>query len=255
MRRLVFNNFIRPQHLVLLTVLLISFLPVFAQSPGYDLFQTGSGSAVSLPNIGSVPLQGVTIQGSTGSTDTIIQRTQSVPPGGGTVAVNVFALFMKSSSPVTFNGQSADVYVTINNTGGVISTGVIPQPDSLAGSNGTVTVRTDGTFDSSITVNADVIFVKAGTSVTNPANYLAHQPAPSVTLTSTNSSWSTSPPSGYPSAGKFPSGGFYPIVINGHLVPPHLHAIAPAKCGGGVLGKTNPVNQRVVEFCVVAVPQ
>jgi hypothetical protein len=247
------NNFVQPLSVVSLAALLLAgFLPALAQSPGYDLFQTGSGSAVSLPGIGSVPLQGVAIQGTTGNTDTIIQRTQSVPPGGGSVAVVVFALFMKSTSPVTFNGQSADVYLTINNTGGVISTSVIPQPDSLAGSKGTVTVRTDGTFDSSITVNADVIFVKAGTSVTNPANYLGHQPAPSVTMTSTNSTWSTSPPSGYPSSGSFPSGGFYPIVVNGHLIPPHVHPIAPAKCAGGVLAKTDISGQAAIKVCVVA---
>jgi hypothetical protein len=254
MRRFASNNLVRPLFVVSLAVLLLAgLLPALAQSPGYDLFQTGSGSAVSLPGIGSVPLQGVAIQGSTGNTDTMIHRTQSVPPGGGTVSVTVFALFMKSSSPVTFNGQSADVYVTINNTGGVISSSVIPQPDSLAGSNGTVTVRPDGTFDSSITVNADVIFVKAGTSVSNPADWLAHQPAPPVTLTSTNSTWSTSPPAGYPGPSGFPSGGFYPIKINGHLVPPHLHAIVPAQCVGVGIG-AHSGNQAVapVKACVVA---
>lgn len=257
MRRFVSNNLVRPLFVLSLAVLLLAgSVPVLAQSAGYDLFQTGSGSAVSLPNIGSVSLQGVAIQGSTGNTDTMIQRTSSVPPGGGNVNVSMYALFMKSTSPVTFNGQSSDVYVTLNNTGGTISTSVIPQPDSLSPSTGSLTVRTDGTFDSSINVNADVIFVKAGTSVTNSANWLGHQAGPSVTMSSTNSTWSTSAPSGYPAPSGFPSGGFYPIKINGHLIPPHVHPIVIAKCpGGGIGAQKNLANQVAtpVQACAIAI--
>ena len=255
MRRFVSNNLVRALFVVSLAILVAGSVPALAQSAGYDLFQTGSGSAVSLPNIGSVPLQGIAIQGSTGNTDTMIQRTTSVPQGGGTVKVSMYALFMKSTSPVTINGQSADVYVTLNNTGGTISTSVIPQPDSLSPSTGSLTVRTDGTFDSSINVNADVIFVKAGASVTNSANWIGHQAGPAVTMSSTNSTWSTTPPAGYPSSGSFPSGGFYPNKINGHLVPPHVHPIVVARCGGVVTAaNTNLGNQATmpVQACVVA---
>ncbi|HET9283851.1 MAG TPA: hypothetical protein VFR24_18025 [Candidatus Angelobacter sp.] len=140
-----------------------------AQSAGYDLFQTGSGTSVDLTSmgVGVVQLQGNSISGAPGNTDTLIQRTQDVPAGGGNVPIAVYALSMKSSSSVTFQGQQADVYVTINNTGGTISTSTLPQPDSLSASSGSLTVRTDGTFDSSLTVNADIIFVKAGASVTD----------------------------------------------------------------------------------------
>ena len=172
------------QDLALIGLLSLCSLPMAAQSSGYDLFQTGSGTSVDLSSLGLgvVKLQGVAIQGSSGNTDTIIHRTQDVPSGGGTVSVNVYALFMKSTSPVTFQGQSADVYVTINNTGGGVSTSTLPQPDSLSASTGSVTVRTDGTFDSNITVNADLIFVKAGTSVGDSANWIGHQAASSTTL-------------------------------------------------------------------------
>jgi hypothetical protein len=170
----------------------------------------------------------VAIQSSTGNTDTIMHRTQDVPSGGGSVPVNVNALFMKNSGGETLNGQPIDVYVTINNSNGAISTSVLPQPDSLSGSNGTVTVRTDGTFDSSITVNADIIFVRAGTSPTNPANYLGHQAAPAIPLSSSNSSWSATPPAGYPSSTSYPSGGFYPRPV--HNGP---HPVVPANCGPG----------------------
>jgi len=212
-----------------------------AQSAGYDLFQTGTGTSVDLTSmgVGVVQLQGNAISGAPGNTDTLIQRTQNVPSGGGTVSVSVYALSLKSSSSVTYQGQSADVYVTINNTGGTIPTSTLPQPDSLSASGGSVTVRTDGTFDSSLTVNADIIFVKAGASVTDTTSYLGHAAAPSTTLTSTNSSWSSTPPSGYPSNPNYPSGGFYPIAVGGggHSTPTHVHGIVPA--------------QKVAHACVV----
>jgi len=215
-----------------------------AQSAGFDLLQTSSGASIDLSSLGLgvVQLQGLPIQGSTGNTDTIMHRTQNVPSGGGTVTVNVNALFMQSTSSVTFNGQSADVYVTINNSGGQISTSVLPQPDSLSASTGTVTVRTDGTFDSNITVNADVIFVKAGTSVTNPSNYLGHQAASAISLTSTNSSWSSTPPPNYPVVNCYPSGGFYPFPkhVGPHPVipgkkPPTRATLVPAESNGAVV--------------------
>lgn len=204
-----------------------------AQSAGYDLFQTGTGTSVDLTSIGVgvVQLTGNPISGAPGNSDTMVQRTAAVPSGGGSVPVSVYALSLKSSSPVTFAGQSADVYVTINNTGGTIPTTTLPQPDSLSASSGNVNVRTDGTFDSNLTINADIIFVKAGTSVTDSTNYLGHQAAPSTTLTSTNSSWSSTPPAGYPSSTTFPSGGFYPVIVGGggHSTPTHVHAVVPAQ--------------------------
>jgi hypothetical protein len=220
--------------LVLNILLLLSLLTacVFAsaQTAGYDLLQTASGASINLTSVGlgNVPLNGVPIQSATGTTDTIMHRTQDVPQGGGTVPLEVTALFMKSASSVTFNGQPVDVYVTINNSGGKVSTSVLPQPDSLSGSTGTMTVRTDGTFDSSFNVNADVIFVKAGTSVTNSANYVGHQPASTISLSSTNSTYTTSAPSGYPNSATFPSGGIYPRPI--HNAP---HPVIPSKCATG----------------------
>jgi len=212
--------------LVVSFTVLLCAMPLSAQSAGYDLLQTGSGASVDLSSVGlgTVPLQGVSIESDLGSTDTIMHRTQDVI-GGGTTPVNVTALFMKSTSSKTFQGQQVDVYVTLNNSGGAISTSVLPQPDSLSASSGTATFRTDGTFDSSITVNADVIFVRAGTSVTNSANYVGHQAASSITLTSSGSSWSSTPPAGYPSSSTFPSGGIYPRPV--HNGP---HPVVPSTC-------------------------
>jgi hypothetical protein len=224
-------------------LLVICYLPATAQTAGYDLLQTGSGASIDLSSVGlgHVPLQGQSIQSSTGTTDTIMHRTQDIPQGGGTSPVQVTAVFMKSTNSVTFNGQPVDVYVTLNNSGGAISTSVLPQPDALSASSGSVTVRPDNTFDSSITVNADVIFVKAGTSVTNSANYVGHQAAPSVTLTSSGSSWSSTPPAGYPSSTTFPSGGFYPRPV--HNGP---HPVIPSTCNTGTLSPNQPTNTQAV---------
>src|ERR1700746_2146069 len=131
---------IRKTHIaVFAAVLLIASL---ACAQGYDVFQTGSGASVDLSSIGLgvVSLVGVPIQSATGNADTIMYRPQAVPAGGGTIPVNLFALLMKSQSSVTYNGQSADVWVTVNNSGGAISTTTIPQPDSLSASSGTLTI-------------------------------------------------------------------------------------------------------------------
>ena len=217
------------RQLIALAVLLCCFaLPALAQTESYDLLQTGSGASVDLSSqgLGTVNLQGVPIMSSLGSTDTIIQRNGN----SGSVSINVYALFMKSTSPVTFSGQSCDVYVTINNSGAnggpSISTSVLPQPDSLSGSTGTMTINSGGTFDSSFTVNADVIFVKAGTSVTSSGNWVGHGAAPSNSMSSTGSSWSSTAPAGYPSNSSYPSGGVYPKPI--HTGP---HPVVPSSCG------------------------
>jgi hypothetical protein len=259
-KALLANN--RPQSLVrfivLATLLLAGSLFASAQGSGYDVFQTGSGASVDLSgiNLGVVSLQGVAIQSSTGNADTIMYRPQAVPSGGGTIPVNLYALFMKSVSPVNYQGHSADVYVTVNATGGTIPTSTLPQPDSLSASSGTITVYpnsqgTGGTFDSSIVINADIILVTAGTSVTNSANYLGHQAAPSITLAQTGSSYSTTAPSGYPlgnasvplgpaaagvvgnaasTGGSMPTGGFYPKPIHNasHPVVPASNCTPPA---------------------------
>jgi len=241
-------------------VLLLSALPLTAQTAGYDLLQTGSGAQVTIAE-GTINLQGQQIDGSLGNTDTIMHRTKDTV-GGGTTPVEVTALFMKSTAPFSHNGTSVDLYVTINNSAGKISTSALPQPDTTS-SSGTVTVYSGGTFDSSISITADLIYVRAGTSVTNSANWVDHKADPSaISLTSTGSSWSASPPSGYPSSSSFPSGGFYPKPV--HTGP---HPVVPASCNsnatpaqpvgtasatkGGALA-TQPGGQIAVKVCAVA---
>jgi hypothetical protein len=219
----------RSRVLLAAALLFAGSLTASAQSPGFDLFHTGDGTTLNLPNIGNVALQGVNIESDLGNTDTITQRLQSVPPGGGDVPVALTALFLKSTNPVTVNGQTVDVYVTVNNSQGLIPTSVLPQPDSLAASTGKVTVNTTGIFICIIIINPDIILVKPGTSVTNPQNWVGHQPGPQVQVSSNQSTWSTNPPAGYPQNPKFPSGGFYIININEIQNPPNIHIIIVAR--------------------------
>src|SRR4051812_37473292 len=84
------------------TLLLACPLVASAQKAGYDLLQTQSGASIDLSSLpgfspSKVPLKGVPICACTGGTDTIMYRTQAVPPGGGNVPLSVIALFLKNS--------------------------------------------------------------------------------------------------------------------------------------------------------------
>lgn len=223
-----------------------------AAAQGYDFFQTGSGASVDLSsmNLGQVSLQGVPIENSTfGNTDTIMYRSAGIPQGGGNVPVSVYALYMESTSPVTYNGQQADVYVTINNSNGAIPQSVLPQPDSLSASTGNLTVYTSSqTFDSSMSVNADLIFVQHGGSPTNPSQVLGSGPAPSVTMGQTGSSYSTTAPPNYPAPSCYPAGGFYPLPV--HKGP---HPVVRGKTGTGK--STTPQSMKPALATCIANPQ
>lgn len=219
-----------------LGALAVSSPAVWAQCNGFDQFQTGSPTQFDLgPGIGVVNFQGVPIASSYGNADTIIQRTPSGTTG--TCNIQVWALFMKSTSPITVNGQSADVYATINNTGGSVSTSVLPQPDPISQATGNLTITSTnssgGTFNSNLPVNADLIFVRAGTSVTNPANIIGHQPGPTKTLVAIQVVFNNTPPPGYP--GCLPADVFYVYKIAG-ANHPHSVLAAVLQCNGTTLG-------------------
>lgn len=200
-----------------------------AQQAGYDLLQTPGGAAIGVPGVSpsTVPLQGVPICACTGQTDTIMHRTAAV---GGHANLTVVALFLKNSVPVTRSGSAVDVYITVNNSDGVIGQNLLPQPDVLPPSTGTLTIRADGTFDSSFTVHADIIIVAAGADVRNPATHIAHMGAAPVTLGANNNVWSALPPAGYPPECYFPANGFYPGGPVPETAPtgPHQHPVVPS---------------------------
>lgn len=232
-------------------VLLVCPLAASAQKAGYDFLQTPpQGAMIDLskvvcppnspptckpfPGIAvqpqKIPLQGVPICPCTGATDTIMHRTQDAV--NGKIPITVVALFLKNSGAVSFNGAPVDVYVTINNSNGVISKSALPQLDPLPASTGTLTVH-GNTFDSSIHVVADVIVVAKGAGPNAPPKL--HQRGPEVDLKSTNSPWSKTPPAGYPSDCFFPGNGFYPGGAVSETAPSHAHPVKPAVDRGGFI--------------------
>jgi hypothetical protein len=208
-----------------------------AQQAGYDLLQTGSDASIDLgphpgfpgvPGISpaNIPLRGVPICSCTGASDTIMHRGDRRPDG--TADLTVVALFLKNSSRVFYEKTAVDVYVTVNNSNGVIGHNTVPQPDSLTPSTGTLNIHTDHTFDSDFTVHADVIVVPAGADVRNPATpVLAHHAASPVHLGAHGSPWSATAPPGYPEC-FFPANGFYPagpIPETDPTNPSHRHPV------------------------------
>lgn len=262
-------------YLAAFATLLFAFsLPALGQiaEPGYDLFQTGSGTSVDLGgNIGTINLQGVPIQTSvTGNADTIIYRPDAIVTSGVAYPLSVFALFMKSTSTITYDNQQCDVYVTINASGNntssptYISPSVLPQYDTLTASTGTITVYTsNSTFDSTITVYADVIIVPTGANPANSSSVLYHQAETTgITMSQQGSSYSTTAPAGSPNAmvpgepllpgahnaassssssTSFPSGGIYPSPVHkGHTVVPAQNC-TPLNSPVGPSGATKPL--------------
>jgi len=159
---------------------------------GSDYLQTGPGTEASLPIGGKtmkVSLTGVPIQGATGgtlgNTDTIIERTQD-------------AVFATSET-------SPDSSVTIPITLTALSlTGTVPGPNgglctvniSLAtspASTGTLTIDSNGTYSSVITVYFSVTFTPIPPNTTC---YPPITPAPPCKLTQKLGYWSTKPLSG-----------------------------------------------------------
>jgi len=208
-----------------------------AQQAGYDLLKTGTDASIELSSRpgapallpATIPLQGVPICACTGASDTIMHRGDRHPDG--TADLTVVALFLKNSTAVHLGKTPVDVYITVNNSNGVIGQNTVPQPDSLTPSTGTLNIHTDHTFDSDFTVHADVIVVAAGADVRNPSTpVLAHHAAPPVHLGAHGSPWSATPPPGYPEC-FFPGNGFYPggpVPETDPTNPAHRHPVTPS---------------------------
>ncbi len=226
-----------------LLLILASLAP--AQQAGYDLLQTGSDASINLSSVrglspGVVPLHGVPICACTGATDTIMHRTAKEPDGRANLTV--IALFLKNKAAVTLNGKSVDIYITVNNSNGVIGQNTLPQPDPLPPSTGFLVIHGDGTFDSNFTVNADVIVVTAGANVRDPATHIYHHEAPAVHLGATGSPWSATAPPGYPEC-FFPANGFYPggpVPERDPTNPEHRHPVAPSATISATLSAVPP---------------
>lgn len=187
---------------------------------GYDLLQTISGTQDDLSSLGlgTVSFSGVPLPGAVaGTADTVVcritQLPNPIPAGGATLNIQVVALLLSGNT--TYQGQNVTVYATINQTQNAtgayaIPLSQLPVPDQsqLQASTGTMTVASNGTFNTnSLSIQADLIVVPQGQPVTATSIFTA--PMPADTISSSGSTWTTTPPSGYPNSSTFPAGGFY----------------------------------------------
>jgi hypothetical protein len=209
-----------------------------AQQAGYDLLKTGTDASIELPSRAgapalspsTIPLEGVPICACTGASDTIMHRSDRHPDG--TADLTVVALFLKNRDKVFLGKTPVDVYITVNNSNGVIGQNTVPffQSDVPMPSTGTLNIHTDNTFESKFIVYADVIIVAAGADVRNPATVLDHHAARPVHLGAPPSAWSATPPPDYPQC-FFPGNGFYPagpVPETDPTNPAHRHPVTPS---------------------------
>lgn len=185
-----------------------------ANPGGYDLLQTFSGTQDDLTDqgLGVVTFTGVPLpRGVAGTADTVVCRKDPLPGQlPATINIQVVALNLKGDA--TYQNQHVTVYARINQTqipsGGWVFDPItelnIPDQASLSDSNGSMTVNVDGTFSSSLTIQADLIVVNdSGTVVTTMP---MSRPD---TISASGSTWSSIAPAGYPVSDVFTSGGFY----------------------------------------------
>lgn len=233
---------------------------------GFDLLQTASGSQDDLSSLGlgTVSFSGVPLPfGGLGTTDTIVCRItplpNPIPSGGATLNIQIVALLLQGSA--IYNGQSVTVYAVVNqtqNAGGAytIPLSQLPVPDQaqLAASSGTMTVGSNGSFNTnSLNIQADLIVVPQGDAVTATPIFTAPMPADS--LSQSGGAWSSTRPSGYPNSSTFPpgnpaffvvqpgSGGAMFTLITSRYLRVGLYAlsvflvgVAVMKAGSGIRG-------------------
>jgi hypothetical protein len=191
---------------------------------GFDLLQTPSGSTDNLSSIGlgTVTFQGVALPSvaGVGMADTIVCRitplTYPISGNGEGLNIQIVAMLLESVGTVTCNnslcgsyyGQPVTVYATINQTDQYIPLTQLPEPDYLSPSTGSMTVFSNDTFNTNgTTVQADLIVVPPGASVTSSAIFTT--PMPKDSISASGSSWTSTAPAGYPNSTNFPPGGFY----------------------------------------------
>jgi hypothetical protein len=163
-------------------------------APGYDLFQTMTGS--SFPGLGDlmgVPLGMYNFGGAIGNqnvgmTDTIIQRTQAAtvtapgaiayPVTAGAISLSVVALQLETTQMVNFGGNGlANYFVTL--TPAVASTGTMTITFSSAAG---------GTFSSTLDLNLDIHKGALNGPVVDSLT--------NVMLTNSGAAWGRIPPPG-----------------------------------------------------------
>ena len=147
---------------------------------GTDYFQTNTGTIFDFGSpIGMVTFMGVPI--GPGATDTIIQRLSDATIGGGPVPIEIVALSLASTAPVTIGGTTYNVMVGLApGATGMQDMGTINISGTTAG----------GTFTSSLDVFFDTHFMPI--SGPGAAFYVFND----VLLSNPGAPWSPTPPGG-----------------------------------------------------------
>jgi hypothetical protein len=118
-----------------------------------------AGAEINLPVFGLVKFEGLPINtGVSGQADTIINRTENVPETGGTTPLEIVGLSLRK-----LNVGNFDLFAGLQSyRGGTASTG------SMTISHENLdTDATQGTWDSSFTINGTVVVVPTGTLESN----------------------------------------------------------------------------------------
>lgn len=183
---------------------------------GFDLLQTFGGTKDDLTHagLGMVNFVGSPLMGQVGNADTIICRIDHlpnpVPAGGKQLSIQVVALKMHGDT--FYRGEPVTVWATINQTNGAIPQSELPvspqDAPHLMPSKGTMMVFPDGRFDTQqLNIQADLIVVAKGQPVTATPKFT--MPMPADQISATGSTWTTTPPAGYPVSTTFFPGGFF----------------------------------------------
>ena len=118
-----------------------------------------AGAEINLPVFGLVQFEGLPINtGVSGQADTIINRTENVPETGGTTPLEIVGLSLRK-----LNVGNFDLFAGLQSyRGGTASTGSMTiRHENLD------TDATQGTWDSSFTINGTVVVVPKGTLNSN----------------------------------------------------------------------------------------
>jgi hypothetical protein len=127
---------------------------------GTDYVMTPSeGAVINLPNFGIVKFEGLPINTAvSGAADTIINRTQGVPETGGNTPLEIVGLSLRK-----LNVGNFDFFAGLQSySGGAASTGSMTIRHENADTD-----ATQGTWDSSFTINGTVVVVPTGTLDSN----------------------------------------------------------------------------------------
>lgn len=192
--------------------LLVSSAALGAINPGFDLLSTPPGGGVLPHPLGGPPilLQGRPI--GPGNTDTIVQRTGGLPPGGtGTIPAQLVALSLESVAPVQLGASFFDIFVDLDPAAASMGhLDIMPHNDPGG-----------GTFDSFFDVFSRITLTEVG----NPSNVQVM--ARHDQISSQGSPWSHMKPQHYPENRQYPSGNFYPGVIPGTATPVGINHTGP----------------------------